>query len=1125
MKRVPENSQCYAFKLCAFLFLGIFIFNTALNAQTLCYVTPSTAVELNQCNENIARTFAPILMQSVSTNSDFSVSGNADRIAAVNFDGNWNTSDNWENTFLTAPLGSALPMAYYHVIWTNEFWIITYTFHYPRDYGNGNLGCPNKENHEGDAERVLIVVKRPESSSTDAGDLKVGVITTRHGSGYGLSCVNDLTAIADSDPFIGGGSTHTIVGSAPGSHALFNNSTKAYPKEDKDGLNWGQRYCRPDAESRIRYSPGTVAVKNAIPSSGISNERYTLEDVTIPGGLWDRRCNTTTFPVWGRLGCDNYSCDNGAKASAPWNGEIGSDPIAYLEDFFDGNPFSVDCDCRSDICEGGNGSAEVDDNYYRFNPYACDDSSDCGESSFSITTFPTFCMDQGRILLASELSYPYSTVSWDLPPGLIQNPSLPLDPPNSIRVDFAPGATIGNYLITAYENRAPCYPKSTQSIFMSPLPGPTPPVVGDLPDGASSTFNFGEEEVVMIPSMDVNDGGFLRVNDLGPTRYLNGPNTTMSTFEAEISDCNGATNVNINDGGAFILGSDPEDSSRKATVYVRTGSTVHVKSGGKLRLTRGSQLIVEEGATLIIDEGARVDLWWSESTIRVKGELVVNGEFEFSGSGFFQFDPTNVLTLTDEFKLRGQNVDHRFIRINGGSLNIGSHSLHLSYGTVEYRDDSQIEVGEGGRLYAYRVNFKSMVPLSGSIGLSLQDPSYVHVAICKFDDFYTGISSNDFYSVDHFKILNATFTKNTFGIWGDGGDEMIIQNSVFDQGLYGIQLSNINKLSLQSSRINSEDLPGLTTVGLDLNNVTDAYVSSTTFSNNTNSVRLNDVFSYSMVGGRIEHPTSYDNASTIGILAPASTAINDNNETNIYLSSKAIIQNQQVGIRVEKGGPIDGTNEVFGLVSMDCAKLINNKSGIEGIDVSLEIDALVHCGCNSVDDASPNTFIKSSGPQGGWATFFNICYSDLTVTTVSAQGNFWSGGDQSTTGNCDGGGAAILANDIQSPSEPTRCGPIVIEPPREVKGVGRADEKVDDLDRNKTMEVFPNPTDGKFTIALGQEVFRLRIYNSLGKIVLEDPSVQGSLHLNLDNLPKGVYFVEALHPSTEKKFQEKLIVQ
>jgi len=563
-------------------------------------------------------------------------------------------------------------------------------------------------------------------------------------------------------------------------------------------------------------------------------------------------------------------------------------------------------------------------------------------------------------------------------------------------------------------------------------------------------------------------------------------------------------------------------------VYIREGSTLHVKSGGKLRLTRGSQLIVEEGARLIIDDGAKIDLWWSESTIHVKGELVVNGEFDFSGSGFFQFDATNILTLTDEFKLIGQNQeDHRFIRLNDGAiLNVGSHGLYLRDGIVEYGDGSQIEVGTGGRLYAYQVNFKMLSNGSSAIGMFLDGASFLHVAKCEFDNFLQGIHVEDFYSADYFKVLSTTFTQNTLGIWGDGGDEMTIYDCVFDQGLYGVQMSNTNKLIVSRSEFNNTEVSAaLTTVGLNLDNVTNAYVSSTRFFHNMNSVVLNDVFNYSMSGGLIEHPILLSNESTVGILAPAPKMASDNNETNIYLSSQAIIKNQEVAIRVEKGGLLDGAGNVFGLVSMDCAKLINNKTGIEGTDVTLEIDALVHCNCNAVEDAAPNTFIKSGAPQGGIKKFFNICYSDLNVNVVSAQGNYWSGGNPSTTGNCDGGGSALIENDIQASSEPTRCGPIISVPPKEIK-ITREDETVDELDRGSlTMEIFPNPTNGKFTIALSQANFRLRIYNSIGEVLLEESSVRGSMSLDLSNWSKGVYFVEAFDRSTEKKFQEKLVVQ
>lgn len=1128
MKRLMKNSQCYALKLCLILLLGIFNLNAALKAQTLCYYTPTTAAEFYQCNENIARTFAPVVMQSVSTNTPKSEYGNADRITGVDFDGNWNSSDNWENIFAATPLNSALPKAYYHVTWTDEFWIVTYTFYWPRDYGNNNWGC-NTEHHEGDADKVMVVVKRPENSGTDAADLKLGVIVSRHGKEHGRTCVNDLIPVPDSDPFIGGGNTHTIIGSAPGSHALFNDFTKAYPKEDGGDLNVGQKYCRPDAESRIRYSPGTTAIKNPIPNSGISNERYTLEDATISGGLWDRRCDLITFPAWAKFGCNNHECDDdNAKASAPWNGVRGANPIVLLEDFFDGDPYSVDCDCRNITCEDGNGSTEFEDDNYIFNPYDCVNFYECSQSSpYTIALPIAECLEESYLLVVEGLN---SEVSWNLPPALTLQPSYPFDPPGSIRVQLSNGFPFGSYPIEITEEVAPCFSRTTQSVFFGFINTPDP-VVENLPFNNYLTYNFGRDDTRFIPSVDINSGGFLRVNDLGQTGYLNEDSDDLPIFEAEIRECSGAANVNINEGGAFILGNDSGGvGDRKAFVSVSNGSTVHVKSGGILRLARGSQLIIEEGATLIIDDGAKVDLWWNTSNIRIKGALIINGDFEFTGSGFFQFDQTNSLTLTDELKLVGQNINHRFIRLNSNTtLNIGSHSLRLSQGTVEYGDGSQIEVWSGGRAYAYQVNFKALESGSSAIGLLMNDPSFVHVALCGFENFLIGIKTNNFHSIDYFKILSSRFIKNTYGIWGDHGDEITIQNTVFDgtdYGLVGVLLSNSNRLNLGQSVFENYESTGISTVGLELDNVVDASVASTTFLNNKNGVKLNDVFNYNMYGGRIEQTTLLSSVSPIGILVPNARLLNDHNYTNIYLSAGAIIKEQEVGISIEKGGPIGGLNGVYGLVSMDCAKLINNKTGIEGVDVSLEIDALVHCNCNLVEDAAPNTFIKGSGPQGGFPKFFDICYEDLNVSEVSAQGNFWSGGNENTLEDCNTNSDVMLINDIQASDEPTRCGPVVINPPKEIKATDRENANSDKLDTsNLTMEVFPNPTDGRFTIALSQGYFRLRIYNSIGALVMEEPSVQGNVSVNLGDFSKGVYFVEALHQFTEKKFQEKLVVQ
>ena len=161
-----------------------------------------------------------------------------------------------------------------------------------------------------------------------------------------------------------------------------------------------------------------------------------------------------------------------------------------------------------------------------------------------------------------------------------------------------------------------------------------------LPNSQGNVYNYGVENENLISGYIVNQNGELRVNHVGATRYLDGPNTNMQTYTAQINQS--CSDIIINSGGRFVLGNDitaPNDPNsnvtRRAYVHIPTGSTVHVKSGGILRLVRGSQLIIEEGARLIIDDGAEVNLWWSDSKIHVQGELIVNGNFEIQWKWLF----------------------------------------------------------------------------------------------------------------------------------------------------------------------------------------------------------------------------------------------------------------------------------------------------------------------------------------------------------------------------------------------------------------------------------------------------------------------------------------------------------
>jgi len=56
--------------------------------------------------------------------------------------------------------------------------------------------------------------------------------------------------------------------------------------------------------------------------------------------------------------------------------------------------------------------------------------------------------------------------------------------------------------------------------------------------------------------------------------------------------------------------------------------------------------------------------------------------------------------------------------------------------------------------------------------------------------------------------------------------------------------------------------------------------------------------------------------------------------------------------------------------------------------------------------------------------------------------------------------------------------------------------------------VFPNPTNGNFTLAFGDESFKtIEVYSALGKVISRQSTSKKTIALNLNNHPKGIYFI------------------
>ncbi len=103
---------------------------------------------------------APVLHQDVDATGKHSLGGKSDFVTTIDFDGDWNTSNNWENIERKVPLAAC----YYSVSETATHWFILYCFYHPRDWADDPLtevlGIKAFE-HENDLEGMLAIVARP----------------------------------------------------------------------------------------------------------------------------------------------------------------------------------------------------------------------------------------------------------------------------------------------------------------------------------------------------------------------------------------------------------------------------------------------------------------------------------------------------------------------------------------------------------------------------------------------------------------------------------------------------------------------------------------------------------------------------------------------------------------------------------------------------------------------------------------------------------------------------------------------------------------------------------------------------------------------------------------------------
>lgn len=277
--------------------------------------------------EDLAYYHAPIHYQDVDNTGSHGLSGKADYITRVDFDGDLNAKNNWENIDQTQYKGDAY--SYYSVVETSTHYFIIYAFFHPRDWTD-NPFAYGLDEHENDLEGILTVVQKNQSTYGQS----IAMISVFH---------NDFYSFKTSDSSLTDGSEN-IDGNV--TQRLYNESNRFEVAAQAKGHGIkAYSALKPGGDDYVVYYPSKTI--SEYPSSVTDRHvDYKLINIFEAGGLWQSRFNILLFKDQKQFQKDNGS----GTANAPWNwddsndgsqtglyaGDIAKNPAQLVNAYFNG---------------------------------------------------------------------------------------------------------------------------------------------------------------------------------------------------------------------------------------------------------------------------------------------------------------------------------------------------------------------------------------------------------------------------------------------------------------------------------------------------------------------------------------------------------------------------------------------------------------------------------------------------------------------------------------------------------------------------------------------------------------------------------------------------------------------
>jgi hypothetical protein len=308
-----------------------------------------------------------------------------------------------------------------------------------------------------------------------------------------------------------------------------------------------------------------------------------------------------------------------------------------------------------------------------------------------------------------------------------------------------------------------------------------------LPNSKGANYNYGFARR-WIPSVSINNGGTLRINNEGATSYGASSPSFEPEYETYLFDCGGAT-VNINRGGKLIVGA--ESSSKRGVIKVLENSQLNILAGGQLELRNGSKIIVEAGGILrfssdnatyaallknnsqiIIEKGGKLIVEGtnpitfssdaSNTPIAIYGELVANAPMKLRNKAYLRFEKTNKVSFTTPnpvFNVEGSSRNDLFIQlVKDTEVKINNASVLLKQGYVEYHPNARFELNNSPSTQFYTMKF---IGTNGDAFI-LKNSGSMELHTCDFQGFNKAIYATE--QSDRVRVRNSKFLGNGIGI-------------------------------------------------------------------------------------------------------------------------------------------------------------------------------------------------------------------------------------------------------------------------------------------------------------------------------------------------------------------------